>query len=508
MVKDTYYYDILDVKTDVGDSDLKKAYRKKAIKYHPDKNKAPGAEEQFKEISLAYQVLSDPNNRAVYDKNGKDMVEKMGGAGEHDPAAFFAMMFGGERFYDLIGELSMLKEMSQMADVMVTEEEKAAMEKAKEKEGEEATGQPEDASVSASASAPAPAAGTTSDSEAADLNEKLKQTHLDGTPVHPQVPHTDSHMVPHDGKPAPSSGAQTPTTMDRKGRQKMTPEQRKKIEELEIKRKKDMQERVDMLSKKLIDRIRPFVDAKNPGVATDPETVAYTEKIKQEADDLKLESFGVELLHTIGNIYMMKATSALKSRKLLGIPGFFARLKEKGAMVKDAWSVLSVAVGVQSIMEDMARRQEKGEEIPEEELRVMEEDLTGKILLASWRGTRFEVSQVLREVCDKVLRDPEATEDILIKRAKAIMLTGALYKAVVADESDAERRELERLVANAAGKRKPTKGKGGSHFVAGGHGSPPPHPVASAAAADSATPLKDPSADIPTGSKGHWFKRT
>jgi hypothetical protein len=41
-----------------------------------------------------------------------------------------------------------------------------------------------------------------------------------------------------------------------------------------------------------------------------------------------------------------------------------------------------------------------------------------KILLASWRGTRFEVSQVLREVCDKVLKDPEATEDVLLKRAK------------------------------------------------------------------------------------------
>jgi len=54
---------------------------------------------------------------------------------------------------------------------------------------------------------------------------------------------------------------------------------------------------VDMLSKKLIDRIRPFVDAKHPGDASDPETLAFTEKIKQEADDLKLESFGIEVLY-------------------------------------------------------------------------------------------------------------------------------------------------------------------------------------------------------------------
>lgn len=52
---------------------------------------------------------------------------------------------------------------------------------------------------------------------------------------------------------------------------------------------------IDMLSKKLVERIRPFVEAKNPGDQHDPETIAYTERIKREADDLKLESFGVEV---------------------------------------------------------------------------------------------------------------------------------------------------------------------------------------------------------------------
>lgn len=42
------------------------------------------------------------NTRAVYDKNGKEMVEKMGGMGEQDPSAFFAMVFGGDRFHDLV----------------------------------------------------------------------------------------------------------------------------------------------------------------------------------------------------------------------------------------------------------------------------------------------------------------------------------------------------------------------------------------------------------------------
>ncbi|KAG8960010.1 hypothetical protein FRC03_007204 [Tulasnella sp. 419] len=392
MVKDTAYYDLLGVAPDVNDTDLKKAYRKKAIQYHPDKNKAPEAEELFKEISKAYQVLSDPNLRAVYDKSGKDALENTGAAHE-DPSAFFAMMFGGDRFYDLIGEISLLKEMSNVAEAMMTDEDKAAAE------------------------------------------QEWKSAHGEGSST-----------------PKPAT--------DRKGKGKLTPEQRKKLEEIEVARKKAMEERVNMLSKKLLERIRPFVDAKNPGDKNDPETIAYTDRVIREREDLKLESFGVELLHTIGNVYMMKATSALKSRKFLGIPGFFSRLKEKGAMAKDAFGLLGSALGVQAVMEEMARQQEKGE-IPEEELRAMEEDLTGKILLASWRGTRFEVGQVLREVCDKVLKEPDVSDDVLVRRAKALLVTGALFKAAVPDESAEERRELERLVAEAAKPKNKKSKKGG-----------------------------------------------
>jgi len=80
-----------------------------------------------------------------------------------------------------------------------------------------------------------------------------------------------------------------------KKRPKLTPEQRKKLEEMDAQRKKAMEERVETLTKQLIERLRPFVDAKNPGDRNDPETLVFEDKMKREAEDMKLESFGVEV---------------------------------------------------------------------------------------------------------------------------------------------------------------------------------------------------------------------
>jgi hypothetical protein len=80
-----------------------------------------------------------------------------------------------------------------------------------------------------------------------------------------------------------------------KKRAKLTPEQRKKLEELDKERRKAMEVRIAMLTTKLAERLRPYVEAKHPGDKDDPETLAFEAKIRREADDLKLESFGVEV---------------------------------------------------------------------------------------------------------------------------------------------------------------------------------------------------------------------
>lgn len=66
------YYDILGIKKGASDDDIKKAYRKQALRYHPDKNTSPGAEEKFKEIAEAYDVLSDPKKKDIYDRYGEE----------------------------------------------------------------------------------------------------------------------------------------------------------------------------------------------------------------------------------------------------------------------------------------------------------------------------------------------------------------------------------------------------------------------------------------------------
>ncbi|OJJ48897.1 hypothetical protein ASPZODRAFT_129226 [Penicilliopsis zonata CBS 506.65] len=81
MVAETKLYDSLSIKPDASQEDIKKAYRKAALKYHPDKNKDdPAAAEKFKDVSQAYEVLSDPEKRKVYDQFGLEYLLRGGPA--------------------------------------------------------------------------------------------------------------------------------------------------------------------------------------------------------------------------------------------------------------------------------------------------------------------------------------------------------------------------------------------------------------------------------------------
>src|SRR4051812_49635848 len=99
MANGTDYYKVLGVDRKASQEEIKKAYRKLARKYHPDTNKEPGAEDRFKSISEAYDVLSDPEKRKKYDRGGSVFTGggPLGGAGGAAP--------GGGPFSDLLSNI-------------------------------------------------------------------------------------------------------------------------------------------------------------------------------------------------------------------------------------------------------------------------------------------------------------------------------------------------------------------------------------------------------------------
>nr|CAB3238696.1 dnaJ homolog subfamily A member 1-like [Phallusia mammillata] len=97
MVRETKLYDVIGVSPNASEAELKKAYRKLAMKYHPDKNpNDQAANDKFKELSAAYEVLSDAKKRKIYDEGGIQALKEGGGREGHGGAFdIFDMFFGG-----------------------------------------------------------------------------------------------------------------------------------------------------------------------------------------------------------------------------------------------------------------------------------------------------------------------------------------------------------------------------------------------------------------------------
>ncbi|KAJ2722200.1 Type I HSP40 co-chaperone [Coemansia sp. Benny D115] len=95
MAVETKLYDVLGVSPSASEQEIKKAYRKLALKYHPDKNPDASIREKFSEISNAYEVLSDSEKRALYDQYGEQGLSGAGGMGGANPNDLFSQFFGG-----------------------------------------------------------------------------------------------------------------------------------------------------------------------------------------------------------------------------------------------------------------------------------------------------------------------------------------------------------------------------------------------------------------------------
>ncbi|KAH1544442.1 hypothetical protein KXX57_005422 [Aspergillus fumigatus] len=456
MVADTTYYDALGVPPTATELEIKKAYRKLAIVTHPDKN--PGdetAHARFQAIGEAYQVLSNEELRKRYDKYGKE--ESVPGGGFEDPAEFFSMIFGGSAFVDLIGEISLMKDLTATMDITMQEmEEEELAEAAEEKlhihdEGSKAAAATGEASHAAGTAAPGPGPVPAA-AAAAEPSEKPASTSGSSTPRRYLGQQAIMDKSEEEARMEAAGLSQEEKELRKKEKKKgLSREQQERLAAYELERKKAREERVNTLATKLVDKLSVWTETdKGPDV-----TRAFEEKIRLEVENLKMESFGLEILHAIGATYTSKATSFIKSQKFLGISGFFSRLKDKGTLAKETWTTISTAIDAQMTMEEMAKLEEKGgEDWTDEKKAEYEKKVTGKILAAAWRGSKFEIQSVLRDVCDQVLGDKRVKLEKRLERAHALVIAGNIYSKAERDpEEEGDYMAFEQLMAEAMSKK-------------------------------------------------------
>ncbi|KAF7986759.1 hypothetical protein HWV62_20344 [Athelia sp. TMB] len=351
---ETGYYDILGVAVDCTSDDVKKAYRRLAIKHHPDKNPDdPHAEERFKEIAIAYQTLSDPDLRKKYNEFGSKESAPEGGY--VDPEEVFGAIFGGERFIPIIGQISLAKDMkSALQEAEDAEEEGVGKKVSRDEKGREII----------------------SEEEKARKEEKAKKVSAEKAAVRA--------------------------------------------------------ERVQKLVANLERKLGIFTES-----ATSPDDRDVTESWRTicalETEELRRESYGVELLQAIGFVYVSKAKHHLATNQtFMGVGGWLHNVSGKYHVFSETVSTLRSAIELKSVFDQIQAAEKAGNLSPEEKKRL-EESAAEKGLQALFKGTKLEVESVLRETCDRVLGDPTIPPSKANLRAVALQILGEAYASAQKD---------------------------------------------------------------------------
>ncbi|KAG9312538.1 DnaJ-domain-containing protein [Chiua virens] len=350
---ETGYYDLLGVPIDATTEDIKKAYRRLAIKHHPDKNpEDPHAEERFKEIAIAYQTLSDPVLRKKYNEFGPKESAPEGGF--VDPEEVFGAIFGGERFLPIIGHISLAHDM------------KTALQEADEAEGES--------------------------------GKEVKR--------------------------------------DAKGKEIISEEEKARKEEKERKANAEKAEARAERIRKLVENLdRKLSIFTESAIGPDDSDVSQSWRTicQLEADELRNESYGVELLHAIGFVYVSKAKHFLAtSQTFFGVGGWLHNVQGKYHVFSETVSTLRSAIELKSVFDQIQAAEKAGNLSPEEKKRL-EEQAAEKGLQALFKGTKLEIESVLRETCDRVLEDPTVPRSKATLRAVALQILGEAYVVVRKD---------------------------------------------------------------------------
>lgn len=418
MVVDTTYYDTLGISTTATQAEIKKAYRKKSIKEHPDKNpNDPNATERFQAVSEAYQVLSNDELRANYDKFGKEQAIPQGGF--EDAAEQFAAIFGGEAFAPFIGELSLMKSIQKQEELNAEEE----------KDKEESR--------------------TKSNSNSSNI----QHISVDGKETSSEVGGSD--------------GLNKVKSVE----EELEAKKKARLEKFEEEQKQEKEKNIEELSQTLIEKLSILTESYyDEGCKK-----SFEKKFEAEANILKMESFGLEILHTIGDIYCERSRIYLSRNKVLGLGSIFQNMKAKGGVIVDTVKTVSAAIDAQNTLKELEKmKEDQQSEEPligkdgkerakptEEEMSKKEQMLMGKVLWAAWHGTKFEITATLRVVCDRVLYDKSVDIQTQQRRAEAMRILGKVFQATFRTKVEQEEAYIfEELVADATKKKTRHQNKG------------------------------------------------
>ncbi|CAB9513376.1 protein DnaJ [Seminavis robusta] len=344
-VKDTRYYDVLEVDPNAESSAIKRKYYILARKYHPDKVGADDQEaaNKFKDIAEAYQVLSDPSLRSVYDREGLEGLSpdktSTAGSGQPkvDPALLFAFLFGSDKFQDYVGRLA--------------------------------------------------TATSASIGDSQDLSAGSARL-------------------------------------------------------LQIRR-------VKRLAVTLAVKLQNWVDA----AGTKEAEAGCKERWAKEAQDLSSASYGIQLVHTIGQIYMLSAVQFLGSVDSgIGLPSIsrwakshHARIQERQLHGKNAIQGITTGIDMMALQQQYEQKMKEVQTDEEREAatREMEKAASENLLKVLWTTTVVDLTSTLHEVAQMVFFDESVDKKARKLRAQGLKALGHTFMDCPPPAKDGSDREMD-----------------------------------------------------------------
>lgn len=399
-IADTEYYDTLGVAVNASAAQIKKAYYTLAMQYHPDKNtnleesERERHAEMFKKISEAYGCLSDPVKRTTYDKFGKD--NQVGAFSENfKPEEYFKNEFGGDSFTPIIGQLDIVSVFKDAIDEMRGANDKPS-------EGKTQTAHR--------------AKEAMQEARVQELSDRIVEKMAIFTERIGDSP--DDHY-----------------------------QLRKISASSTFKQLVD-----DLLSSALATGEMMFDTPNSRSTSSLDLTQAeplsltalkhYIVIMRDQAQSLAEAPRGPQLLLCIGEIYAAKASGAIADldsaegnigQRIFSFGVKFSRsVRDKSQLVGEMFTILRTFQELKAAKDQLDKLEKQGANDPgvAEKKRKLEQETALKLNEALWKGTKLEIESVLREVCNRVLHDPEEDDMTHRKRAIALYVLGKIYRSV------------------------------------------------------------------------------